>query len=44
MGFEALEIELLGDQATVLVSQPEEIKLALIDLALGEGRHWTMTR
>ncbi|HET6444514.1 MAG TPA: hypothetical protein VFI27_08015 [candidate division Zixibacteria bacterium] len=44
MGFEALEIELLGDQATVLVSQPEEIQLALIDLALGEGRHWTMTR
>lgn len=44
MGYEAQQIDMIGNRATVLGSQPHDPALVQIDLALGQGRGWTLAR
>lgn len=44
MGYEAQQIELIGNRATVLGSEPDVQALVQIELTLGEGRSWTLVR
>jgi hypothetical protein len=44
MGYEAQQIELIGDQATVMGSGSDDPSLVQIELALVEGRNWTLAR
>jgi hypothetical protein len=44
MGYEAQQIELVGNRATVLGSEPDDQALVQVELTLGEGRRWTLAR
>ena len=44
LGYEAQQIELLGNQAIVLGSDPDNEALVQIDLELEEGRNWSLAR
>ncbi len=44
LGYEAQQIDLIGNQAIVLGSHPDEEALVQIDLALEEGRSWSLAR
>jgi hypothetical protein len=44
LGYEAQQIELLGNQAIVLGSDPDNLALVQIDLELEEGREWSLAR
>ncbi len=44
MGYEAQQIELIGNRATLLGSKSDDPSLVQIELTLGEGRRWTLAR
>jgi hypothetical protein len=44
MGYEAQQIELVGNRAMVLGSDSDEQALVQIELTLGEGRRWILAR
>lgn len=44
LGYEAQQIELLGNRAVVLGSDPDNEALVQIDLELEEGREWSLAR
>lgn len=44
LGYEAQRIELLGNRAVVLGSDPDNETLVQIDLELEEGRNWSLAR
>jgi hypothetical protein len=44
LGYEAQHIDLIGNQAIVLGSHPDKDALVQIDLALEEGRSWSLAR
>jgi hypothetical protein len=44
LGYEAQQIDLLGNRAVVLGSDPDNEALVQIDLELEEGREWSLAR